>query len=356
MINLTKSLFALWTRELRRWLSAKFDSISIDLTPVEEKLSEVKSGVADVQDALANLPKVDFQADRELIMGGVKGIDYAIQDVLAGYRFQQAFAFGDDFIPDERDVNIFPKVGDVLLFGFDAQHEGYDLYVITDYDKDAYERGDIWTALEDDSDRISQSITVANVERDSLWRVKEVLEDDGNNHILYIYEPVNLGVSTRELQERLRSMQGTSTTANLTTIHNAVGNINLAPVEDKLTEVKSDTSQGLTNQQTILGVLNGIATNMYKGVPVVAQMGDALISPNIWNVWESVGAALTITKGAEVSGVVNEYIVRLTCTADVAVTFSGWTLVWYGGNAPTFAAGKTYEISIIDNIALWAEF
>ena len=44
--------FALWTRELRRWLSAKFESISIDLTPVEDKLDEVKSDVAAIQTAL----------------------------------------------------------------------------------------------------------------------------------------------------------------------------------------------------------------------------------------------------------------------------------------------------------------
>lgn len=47
--------FTLWTRELRRWLSAKFDSISIDLTPVENKLDDVKSDVADVKTAVENI-------------------------------------------------------------------------------------------------------------------------------------------------------------------------------------------------------------------------------------------------------------------------------------------------------------
>lgn len=47
--------FGLWTRELLRWLSRKFDSISIDLTPVEEKLDEVKSDVADVKEAVENI-------------------------------------------------------------------------------------------------------------------------------------------------------------------------------------------------------------------------------------------------------------------------------------------------------------
>lgn len=252
--------FALWTRELRRWLSAKFDSISIDLTPVEEKLSEVKSGVADVQDALANLPKVDFQADRELIMGGVKGVDRTLQYVLAGYLFQTAFNFSDDYITESVQESQFLKVGDVVLFEY-----ADDDYIVTDYDKDAYERGFIWQELEADDGGIGQDITVADVERDSLWRVKEVLEDDGNNHILYIYEPVNIGVSARELQERLRSMQGTSNVANLTTI-------------------RTDIRQGLTNQQLILSKLNEIGGKI-SALEIatdaeIDQMTDDIINPS----------------------------------------------------------------------------
>ena len=50
-----KEFITVWTRGLVRWLSRKFDSISIDLTPVEEKLDEVKSDVADVKTAVENI-------------------------------------------------------------------------------------------------------------------------------------------------------------------------------------------------------------------------------------------------------------------------------------------------------------
>ena len=36
-----KEFITVWTRGLVRWLSRKFDSISIDLTPVEEKLDGI---------------------------------------------------------------------------------------------------------------------------------------------------------------------------------------------------------------------------------------------------------------------------------------------------------------------------
>ena len=50
-----KEFITVWTRGLVRWLSRKFDSISIDLTPVEDKLDEVKSDVADVKTSVENI-------------------------------------------------------------------------------------------------------------------------------------------------------------------------------------------------------------------------------------------------------------------------------------------------------------
>lgn len=50
-----KEFITVWTRGLVRWLSRKFDSISIDFTPVEEKLDDVKSDVADVKTAVEHI-------------------------------------------------------------------------------------------------------------------------------------------------------------------------------------------------------------------------------------------------------------------------------------------------------------
>ena len=50
-----KEFITVWTRGLVSWLSRKFDSISIDLTPVEEKLDDVKSDVADVKTAVEHI-------------------------------------------------------------------------------------------------------------------------------------------------------------------------------------------------------------------------------------------------------------------------------------------------------------
>lgn len=105
----------------------------------------------------------------------------------------------------------------------------------------------------------------------------------------------------------------------------------------------------------ILSALNGIATSMYKGVPIVSQEGDATIAPNVWNVWGEV-TSLNITKGTDISGIVNNYMVRFTAGEGCVVNFLDFTLQWYGGGVPEWITGNTYEVSIVDDIALWAEF
>lgn len=82
---------------------------------------------------------------------------------------------------------------------------------------------------------------------------------------------------------------------------------------------------------------------------------SATIKPNVYNSFGTISYELTITKGSEKPNVVNMYIIRLVAGADCAVTFNDWSLKWVGGNAPTLTEGKTYEITIIDNLAIYVE-
>ena len=100
---------------------------------------------------------------------------------------------------------------------------------------------------------------------------------------------------------------------------------------------------------------------MQSGTPVVSQTGDATIQPNVLNVWDTAVTALTITKGTDLDGELNHYFVRFTVGTpaegeSIQITFAGFSLTWYAVNVPTWVSGKTYEISIINNLALWAEF
>lgn len=126
-------------------------------------------------------------------------------------------------------------------------------------------------------------------------------------------------------------------------------------VDSVETELDGKVSSNTFNDT--IGSLNGDIAGKADKVAKQEVSGDQTISPNTMYVWrDSVAGALTITKGGEIAGIVNNYMVRFTAGEGCAVTFNEFEIDWYGGKAPTWTTGHTYEISIVDNIALWAEF
>lgn len=89
--------------------------------------------------------------------------------------------------------------------------------------------------------------------------------------------------------------------------------------------------------------------------PKVTYNTDTTIEPNVYNDFGTIAGTRTITKGTDKPNVVNIYIIRFDAGAGCAVTLNGWSLKWIGGTAPTFTEGKTYEITIIDNLAMYVE-
>lgn len=122
------------------------------------------------------------------------------------------------------------------------------------------------------------------------------------------------------------------------------------------TELDGKVSSGDFNEA--IGSLNGDIAGKADKVAKQDVSGDQTISPNTMYVWGSVAGALTITKGTDIAGIVNNYMIRFTAGASATITldWGGAQVVWFGGEVPTWTEGNTYEISIIDNIALWAEF
>ena len=185
---------------------------------------------------------------------------------------------------------------------------------------------------------------IANINIDTSTIAQRTDVKDGNDTAISVAKEIRSEVGT-----------GSDTAAESGTLF-AI----LKWVKDKVKSIGTDyAKQGSDSTATntaLLSVLNSISTNMYKGVPVVTQTTSATISPNVWNVWSSAVGAITITKGSDISGVVNEYMIRFVASSSTAITFSGWSLTWYGGSVPTWEDGKTYEINIVDNLAIWAVF
>ena len=66
---------------------------------------------------------------------------------------------------------------------------------------------------------------------------------------------------------------------------------------------------------------------------------------------------LSLNTASEEAGVVNVYDIIFTTPATNAPSIT-WPegITWVGGSAPAIAGGKTYEVSIMDNLATYGEF
>lgn len=118
----------------------------------------------------------------------------------------------------------------------------------------------------------------------------------------------------------------------------------------------SETSENPVQNKVITNEFNSLKEAKANKVRVVNQTESTVtIQPNVMNVWGTI-TNLNVIKGDDIAGIVNNYMIRFTAGDSAAVIFSGMNVKWYGGEVPTWTAGNTYEISIVDNIALWAEF
>lgn len=79
------------------------------------------------------------------------------------------------------------------------------------------------------------------------------------------------------------------------------------------------------------------------------------IKPNTFYIFGEV-ARLTITLATEERGILNEYMFQVVSGSTPVTLLLPDSVKWSGGNAPTIEANKTYQISIVNNYAVYAAF
>lgn len=94
------------------------------------------------------------------------------------------------------------------------------------------------------------------------------------------------------------------------------------------------------------------------GVPTMtipATTSAQQLAPNTLYIFAERTSDLTLTFGTPITGIANEYhcFIIVGSTAPTVTWPSG--ISWNGGDAPTIAADKTYEISILNNVAAFFE-
>lgn len=79
------------------------------------------------------------------------------------------------------------------------------------------------------------------------------------------------------------------------------------------------------------------------------------LAPNTLYIFSTRSSTLTLTLGTPIVGVANEYhFFVVTDTTAPTINFPAG-ITWNGGSAPTIAASKTYEVSILNNVAAYFE-
>lgn len=87
------------------------------------------------------------------------------------------------------------------------------------------------------------------------------------------------------------------------------------------------------------------------GAPSITKQ----IKPNTFYKFGEVVRSLTITLAAEESGILNEYMFEFVNSSTTTLSVPD-TVKWSGGSAPTIEANKTYQVSIVNNLAVYASF
>ena len=103
-----------------------------------------------------------------------------------------------------------------------------------------------------------------------------------------------------------------------------------------------------------------LATKQDKTAIVTETEGLAsyAISPNVLTKLGTLASSVTLSldTASEEAGVSNVYdIIFATPAAAPSITWPEG-ISWVGGSAPAIAGGKTYEVSIMDNLATYGEF
>ncbi len=87
---------------------------------------------------------------------------------------------------------------------------------------------------------------------------------------------------------------------------------------------------------------------------VSQTLSTVTIFPNRLNVWASGQTSMTITLGSGSEGREQEYKLQFVVSGNAfSLTFPGSDIRWMGGEEPEWEDGYTYQVSIIDGLAVY---
>ena len=200
-------------------------------------------------------------------------------------------------------------------------------------------------------------------EQTSKWEAVQRIGEDGNA----IAEPIvteiegnpNLDykVWNGGTEQAIAEGKSTPLVADIIYGFNAVAKIKenadkVAKNTEEIAKLKQ-SSGSTTTYKTINGTSVVGSGNIDTHYPISSSTASALtIQPNTYYKWS--GSSLNVTLGSTDANLC-EFVIELAPSGTPSITFPS-SVKWANGIAPTFASGKTYIVSIINNLGVYAAF
>lgn len=221
----------------------------------------------------------------------------------------------------------------------------------------------------------SQEILTAveNIDIDTSDLAKETSVKDGNDTAISVGKEIRSEVGT-----------GSDTAAETGTlfavvkwvkdkvkdIYNAITDSTngLASIKTSAAGASSNSYLANVNTLNIIGSIGtpgqgqpsdlfaAIAAN--AGIPTLTipdSTASQELAPNALYIFATRTSTLTLTLGTPIVGIANEYHFFVVCGSTAPTIIFPAGISWNGGSAPTIAASKTYEVSILNNVAAYFE-
>ena len=99
---------------------------------------------------------------------------------------------------------------------------------------------------------------------------------------------------------------------------------------------------------------NGDRTKVVAQASAGTSSSPIPIKPNCLNQWATPVGALYVSLAQRTSGVVNEYMLEFTVTSDSFMLRLPANVRWMDGEAPDWESGYTYQVSILNDMAISA--
>lgn len=203
----------------------------------------------------------------------------------------------------------------------------------------------------------------------STRKIKDA-KDLSTNELIYFkgHAQATYMSDGRTVEEAVNSASGGSGGGGSIDTSNFATKTELAAKQDVISDLDTIRTNAANYKGTVTSVkINGVSKSPSSGVVDLGYINKQLststsssmtLSPNVYYRNTSTTlSTLTITLGSvSNSNILNEYFVEFTTRSSGTTVSLPSTVKWANGETPTFEKGKTYQISIVNNLGVCTKF